>query len=118
MQNRTHTQEHPSDTQPFACARCGACCRQAGEVRLRPDEIEPIARFLNMTAHEFAAAYTNLRPDRCGLILTETQNGACIFITDNLCRIQPVKPRQCRAYPHAWHIPGEEQFCRARRRPA
>ena len=95
-----------------ACVRCGACCRQPGNVRLQDDEAEAIARFLRLTIHDFTAAYTRLRANRSGLVLAEAADGACIFLQDNLCRIQGVKPRQCRDYPATWHIPGEEQFCR------
>lgn len=107
---------HPA--KPIACVRCGDCCRQPGDVRLQDDEIEAIANFLRLTIHDFTAAYTSLRANRSGLVLAEATDGACIFLQDNLCRIQDVKPRQCRAYPETWHIPGEAQFCRAYRAPA
>ena len=83
-------------------------------MRLQDNEAEAIARFLCLTIHDFTAAYTRLRANRSGLILAEAADGACIFLQDNLCRIQSVKPRQCRDYPETWHIPGEEQFCHAR----
>ena len=103
---------------PNACVRCGACCRQPGDVHLRDDEIEAIAQFLHLTIHDFTAGYTRLRANRSGLVLAEAADGACIFLQANLCRIQSVKPRQCRDYPETWHIPGEEQFCHARHGPA
>jgi len=103
---------------PSACAQCGACCRQPGDVRLRDDETEAIAQFLRLTIPSFTATYTRLRANRSGLVLAEAADGACIFLKDNLCRIQSVKPRQCRDYPATWHIPGEEQFCRNRRSPS
>ena len=102
---------------PNACIRCGACCRQPGDVRLQDDETEAIAHFLHLTIHDFTAAYTRLRANRSGLILSEAADGACIFLQDNQCHIQSVKPRQCRDYPKTWHIPGEDQFCRARHSP-
>ncbi|MFH1477880.1 MAG: YkgJ family cysteine cluster protein [Verrucomicrobiota bacterium] len=104
-------------TAPIACLRCGACCRQPGDVRLQDDETETIAHFLRLSILGFTAAYTRLRANRTGLVLAEAADGACIFLQDNLCRIQSVKPRQCRDYPETWHIPGEEQFCRARHDP-
>jgi Fe-S-cluster containining protein len=107
---------HPASLS--ACAQCGACCRQPGDVHLRDDETEAIANFLRLTIHDFTAVYTCLRANRSGLVLAEASDGACIFLQNNLCRIQSVKPRQCRNYPETWHIPGEEQFCRARRGPA
>lgn len=104
--------------EPIACVRCGACCRQPGDVHLRNDEAEVIAKFLQMTIHDFTAAYTRLCANRSGLILAESTDGACIFLQNNLCRIQSVKPRQCRDYPKTWHIAGEDQFCLARHSPA
>ncbi|MFH1970315.1 MAG: YkgJ family cysteine cluster protein [Verrucomicrobiota bacterium] len=104
-------------TVPSACVRCGACCRQPGDVRLRDYETESIAQFLHLTIHDFTASYTRLRANRSGLVLAEAADGACIFLHDNLCRIQSVKPRKCRDYPETWHIPGEAQFCHARRSP-
>jgi len=101
----------------IACRQCGACCRQPGDVHLRNDETETIAKFLCLAIHDFTAAYTRLGTNRSGLVLTEAVDGACIFLQDNLCRIQSVKPRQCRDYPKTWHIPGEEQFCHARHGP-
>lgn len=98
---------------PNGCTRCGACCRQPGDVRLQDDEIDRIAHFLHLAIQDFTSAYTRLRKNRSGLILAEAANGACIFLHNNLCSIQGVKPRQCRDYPANWHIPGEEQFCQA-----
>ena len=102
----------------IACVRCGACCRQPGDVRLQDDEIVTIAQYLRLTIQDFTSIYTRLCANRSGLILAESTDGACIFLHDTLCRIQDVKPRQCRDYPATWHIPGEEQFCHARRSPA
>ena len=44
-----------------------------------------------------------------------SEDGACVFLKDNLCHIQPVKPRQCREFPGRWQIPGFESLCRAQR---
>lgn len=110
-----NTVKQPATAPRSSCARCGACCRHAGEVRLRADEIEPMAGFLKMPINDFTAAFTRLRPDRSGLILNEKEDGACIFLKDNSCHIQPVKPRQCRDFPERWQIPGFESFCRAQR---
>ena len=105
----------PPPAFPFACRRCGACCRQPGSVRVAPDEVEALARHLGLTPHEFTAAFTRLRPDRAGLELTETPKGACVFLQPDGCRVHAAKPRQCRTYPSAWRIPGDDRFCAARR---
>ncbi|TSA41930.1 MAG: hypothetical protein D4R57_00005, partial [Verrucomicrobiales bacterium] len=40
-------------------------------------------------------------------------DGACMFLKDNLCVIQPVKPQQCRDFPNLWKYPSSEKYCRA-----
>ena len=34
-------------------------------------------------------------------------------LTENGCRINPVKPRQCRDFPNKWNFPGWRELCRA-----
>lgn len=99
----------------YACRQCGACCRWPGIVRLRPDEIQPLADCLGMAPADFIARYTALAPDRQGLILTEQADGACIFLEGNRCRVHAVKPQQCRDFPARWNFAGFEKLCQARR---
>jgi uncharacterized protein len=100
----------PPDTD--ACQQCGNCCRAPGYVRLRPGEPEALAVALAMTVPDFHARYTRLTSDRRGLSLTETPDGACVFLQDNhLCRVQAVKPGQCRDYPSQWHTPILDAHC-------
>ncbi|NBT90581.1 MAG: YkgJ family cysteine cluster protein, partial [Verrucomicrobia bacterium] len=40
-------------------------------------------------------------------------DGACIFLEGQDCRIQPVKPQQCRDFPNAWNFPGWRDICMA-----
>jgi len=111
----------PNQTdQPFVCQRCGACCRWPGIVRLREQEIAPIANFLGMTEEAFIETYTRLAHNRQSLICGEREDGACIFLTpDNLCRIHPVKPMQCRTFPGEWDVPPEyRKLCKARQSQA
>ena len=83
-------------------------------VRISEAEIEAIARFLQLEEMEFTAAYTVLMADRTGLSLIEDAAGHCIFWDENSgCRIQPVKPRQCREFPTGWNFPGWERECAA-----
>ena len=84
----------------FVCKRCGNCCRAPGYVRLRAGEAEAIAAELGLDERLFFDRYTCLTADRRSLSLTEMADGSCIFLQpDNTCRIQAVKPRQCRDYP-------------------
>lgn len=88
----------------FRCRRCGACCRiPNGIVRVSEAEISRIAAFLGKSEADFIAEGTDLAPDRRGLILKSRQDGACAFLgEDNLCRINPVKPRKCATFPQEW----------------
>ena len=95
------------------CQRCTACCRWPGQVCLNDEEIARIAEFLQLKVGEFIQTHTRLRFDRQGLALQEQADGACVFLKDNLCVIQPVKPQQCRDFPNLWKYPGSEKYCRA-----
>ncbi len=104
-------------TDTFLCQRCGNCCRQPGPVRLTENEVSVIAGFLGLSDSDFTSSYTRLSEDRRGLVLTERPDGACIFLDDapTACRIQPVKPAQCRGFPFTWRYANLEQICPASR---
>ncbi|MFA6929536.1 MAG: YkgJ family cysteine cluster protein [Lentisphaeria bacterium] len=92
----------------FYCHACGACCRWPGIVRVNKQEITAIAEFLQIPEDHFREQYTIVSPDRKTLIFTEREDGACIFLSaDNLCRIHPVKPLQCKTFPDGWTVPPE-----------
>jgi Fe-S-cluster containining protein len=95
----------------FKCTHCHACCRQPGYVRLRTNEPDAIAGFLNMDVHEFIDAYTVLTRDRACLSLVEQADGACIFLGAEGCRINPVKPSQCKGFPHKWRFSDFKDIC-------
>lgn len=97
----------------YVCQRCGNCCRQPGEVHLTDAETLAIANHLALSPHEFTANYTRLSRNRQGLTLADQPGGACIFLRDNRCLIQSVKPQQCRDFPNGWTIPGWRDFCQA-----
>ncbi len=96
----------------FKCLRCGSCCRRHGIVRLTETEVRQIADFLNMTEYQFTEKYTDLLPNRSALTLTELENGDCIFFSqDSGCRINDVKPKQCRDFPYRWRFANWENEC-------
>lgn len=100
----------------FQCTRCGACCRWPGYVRLTEKEVDEIAEFLEMTIEEFIETCTILTKDRrCLSLIEHPDDGRCILLTnDGRCRINPVKPRQCRNFPNLWNFPGWQNICKAR----
>lgn len=100
------------DPASFRCRQCGACCRAPGYVILQPSEPEAIAAFLNLDVYAFTEAYTRLTWNRHDLSLIEREDGACIFLQpDNTCRIQAVKPKQCRDFPFLWRTPTLVEVC-------
>ena len=101
-----------ADPATFRCQRCGACCRVPGYVALEPGETEVIASFLGLDVYAFTEEYTRLTWNRRDLSRTEREDGACIFLNpDNSCRIQPVKPTQCRGFPFLWRTPALIKAC-------
>lgn len=76
-------------------------------------EIARIAAFLGLTEPDFIDRHTRLRADRQGLALADQPDGACTFLDGGDCRIQPVKPQQCRDFPNRWNFPGFRDFCRS-----
>ena len=95
----------------FKCLKCGACCRQEGYVRLEKNEADIIAAFLSMDVRQFIETCTILTRDRIGLSLKEKGNGDCLFLTDDGCRINAVKPRQCLEFPVKWKFKDFEHIC-------
>lgn len=107
------------DPATFRCRRCGACCRVPGYVALAPGEAEAIAAFLGLDVYAFTERYTALTFNRRDLSLIEGEEGRCIFLQDdNTCRIQPVKPEQCKGFPFLWRSKQLERACPALREGA
>ena len=118
MSSTTSCRENASATSAptaprYACRRCTNCCRWPGLVKLADPEIAAIAGYLEMTERDFIGRYTRLRPNRDGLALADQPDGACIFLEGRDCRIQPVKPAQCRGFPNEWNFPGWRDVCEA-----
>ena len=88
-------------SEKFICRKCGNCCRGSGFVKVTPSDIRAIADYLGLTEQQFEDRYTtpSLFEDYW---LAEKPNRDCIFLEDNLCKIHPVKPEQCRAFPFSW----------------
>lgn len=102
----------------YACQRCTNCCRWPGFVKLTNSDITAISHFLEMSEVDFIQKYTRLRPRRDGLALIDQPDGACIFLEGRDCRIQSVKPLQCRGFPNEWNFPGWREVCEAIEVPA
>ena len=97
----------------YTCQRCTNCCRWPGVVRVDENEITRIAAHVGMAEDEFIARHTRLRPDRRGLSLLEKSDASCEWLDGRDCRLQSVKPAQCRAFPNEWNFPGWREKCEA-----
>ena len=95
----------------FECQRCTACCRWPGQVRLTDAEVTRLAEFKGMREFDFIQQFTRLTGDRRGLALMDKPNGECIFLENEACAVQSVKPQQCRDFPNLWNFPGFEKIC-------
>jgi Fe-S-cluster containining protein len=81
---------------------------------VRPEDIRRLASYLGMDEVEFIRDYTDLHPDRRGLMLKNQPDGACVFLEGrNVCRVQEAKPEQCRTFPNGWNFPGWRNYCEA-----
>jgi len=76
-------------------------------------ESAAIAAHVGMSEEAFIAQHTRLRPDRRRLSLLELADGTCEWLDGRDCRLQAVKPAQCRAFPNAWNFPGWREKCEA-----
>ena len=97
----------------YLCERCTNCCRRPGDVKVSEKEITAISQHLGLQEDDYSQRYTRLRCNRRGLSLIDQPDGACIFLDGQDCRIQPVKPQQCRDFPNAWNFPGWRDICMA-----
>lgn len=97
----------------YACQRCTNCCRWPGQVRLTDRDLTAIAGYLGLSEWDFIQRHTRLQADRRGLSLLEDADGVCEFLDGRDCRLQAVKPEQCRGFPNQWNFPGWRKVCEA-----
>jgi hypothetical protein len=80
----------------FECKKCGECCSGYGGTFISGKDIQAIAEFIDEDPKKFTQKYCTLSGGQP--VLAQGSDGYCIF-WDGLCRIHPVKPRMCRAWP-------------------
>jgi len=98
----------------YVCQRCTACCKWPGDVKVTAEEVDRIAQFMGMAVDDFIDQFTRLRTKRNGLSIIEKPNHECVMLEDGGCKINAVKPQQCRDFPNRWNFPGWEKVCEAR----
>lgn len=98
----------------YQCDRCTVCCKWPGDVKVEDDEIQAIADFVGIEFYTFVRDHTRLRTNRSGLSLLEKENDECYWLEGNSCKLQDVKPRQCKGFPNQWNFPGWKKECQAK----
>ena len=83
----------------FTCTQCGDCCSgKPGFVWVNDEEINALARNLNLPLEEVRAMHTFQTPR--GRSVRERVNGDCIYYESGKgCTVYEVRPRQCRSWP-------------------
>ncbi|MDA8743768.1 YkgJ family cysteine cluster protein [Rubripirellula amarantea] len=84
----------------FECTQCGACCGgEPGYVWVDPEEIEAMAKELDIDVIDFEAKYT--RQVGNAKSLKEYENGDCVLLdqTSRKCTVYEGRPIQCRTWP-------------------
>ena len=78
----------------FTCRACSRCC-QDKIILVGPHEILGMSRALGIATTEFLARYTR----EGGTALRTTEDGRCVFVGPDGCRVHPRRPLVCRLYP-------------------
>lgn len=83
----------------FKCTGCGKCCTGfPGYVWVDEEEIEKMAKHLDLTIDEFAKKYLRQIGDRISL-KEYAPTYDCVFFKNKQCTVYQVRPTQCRTYP-------------------
>jgi uncharacterized protein len=81
----------------FECRQCGECCRGYGGTVVTESDILAIADYIGTSADDFVGEYSS--QSGSGRVLVQGEDGYCIFAEQGRCKIHPVKPGMCKAWP-------------------
>ena len=94
----------------FECGRCNLCCKVAGYVYLNAKDVKRIAAHLDLSVEDFKSDYCGVDEGR--VVLHSRSDDACIFLDDEKgCKINDVKPYQCKAFPFKWRDEDAYDYC-------
>ncbi len=97
-------EDFPYTFDSSACATCmGRCCTgESGYIYVKRDEIEAIAKFLDLNVQDFAMKYLFKKGYKYSIKERKVDESyECIFYDaqNNGCTIYDVRPTQCRTFP-------------------
>lgn len=78
----------------FSCRACSRCC-QGKVILVGPHEILGMSRALGIGTTELLSRYT----EQGGTALRTTEDGRCVFVGPDGCRVHVHRPLVCRLYP-------------------
>ena len=83
----------------FGCTGCGGCCTGSpGYVWLDAQEIEALAKRLNLSMEAFVQKYTRKVGNRLSL-KEHHKTYDCVFLEGKQCTVYEDRPTQCRTFP-------------------
>jgi hypothetical protein len=82
----------------FQCQKCGDCCKGYGGTYVSDTDIQNISDYIQVGVEDFIEHYCSLSGKK--YVLSQAEDGYCIFFKNKLCTIHPVKPRMCRLWPY------------------
>lgn len=84
---------------PFACRRCGQCCRGEGGIVVSNKDLDRLCRYLGMGAAVFETRYGRRSFGKLKVRIGADEN--CIFFREGEgCTVHPARPDICRAWPY------------------
>jgi Fe-S-cluster containining protein len=84
--------------QQIDCKACANCCRET-QVNVSSEDIERLAKYLEMPVEQVLKEYTVVDSEDRETILRQTKDG-CVFLDHNLCLVYEARPRACRDFPY------------------
>ena len=76
------------------CKTCANCCKEI-RPRLKEQDVEKLAKWLQMPEENFRTQYLELTED--GAFFREMP---CPFLRNNTCSCYEYRPQDCASYPH------------------
>jgi len=80
----------------FTCKNCGQCCKGYGGTVVTENDIQTIAAYVKEDPERLVDKYCQVSGRK--LVLAQGPDDYCIF-WDRRCKVHPVKPQMCRAWP-------------------
>ncbi|MCS7205903.1 MAG: YkgJ family cysteine cluster protein [Leptospiraceae bacterium] len=96
----------------FTCIQCGKCCEGSGRVYFTKSDLLHIKQYLRLSNSEYSQLLKKLNLFEQNGLWVYRIHSRCIFLDENqLCKIYPVRPLQCRTFPYwSYYFRSEKNF--------